>query len=181
MNKKNGILAILIVILLIVFGSTFAYFIMEITGTGTNPSNVTTGSLDISLIDENVNISDLAPVDDKDYKQYAYKKEFKLINEGTLNGCSDIYLNITNISNQLKNSYFKYVLFTDTETYTGNYSEIDNNKIRLAVDTKVESGQTKTYTLYSWVSFDENNVNQNDLLGTTLTATLSVESKDCRE
>lgn len=181
MNKKNIILAFLVVMLLIAFGSTFAYFVMEITGTGTNPSKVTTGSLDISLTDSSVNISDLSPIHDLDYKQYAYKKEFELVNKGTLNGCSEIYLNITNMSEPLKSNYFKYALVTDTENYTGNYTEIDNNKIKLATNTMVESGKAKKYTLYSWISFDENNVNQNDLLGTSLTASLSVESKDCRE
>lgn len=180
MNKKNIILAIFIVILLVAFGSSFAYFVMEITGTGTNPSEVTTGNLDISLTDSSVNISNLAPIQDTDYKKYAYKKEFELVNNGSLNGCSNIYLDISNISEQLKNSYFKYKVESGTENYTGNFSEIDNNRLIIATNTKVEATKTKKYTLYMWVSYDKNNVNQNELLGTALTASLTVESKDCK-
>lgn len=136
----------------------------------------------MSISDESVNVSDLAPIYDETYESYAYSKSFsvKSIDEG-LNVCSNLYLNINNIDSNLKSKYFKWKLVSsDKEEFNGDFEEsVNGEKLELINGIYFKSGQTKSYTLYIWLSY-ESDVNQTMMLGSELKSSLYIEGIDAK-
>ena len=160
---------------------TLAYFGAEIIENGVNPTGVTTGSLDVSLSDSAVSVSNLKPI----YAQYvdlmAYKKEFTITNaEDSLDSSNDIYLSINNISDELKNQYFKYKVVVDKSEKSGDFSgAVNGERLQIYNDLAIKSNTSKTISLYIWIEYAEG-VDQLDMLGTELSANLVIESTDKR-
>ena len=160
---------------------TLAYFGAEIIENGVNPTGVTTGSLDVSLSDSAVSVSNLKPI----YAQYvdlmAYKKEFTITNaEDSLDSSNDIYLSINNISNELKNQYFKYKVVVGKSEKSGDFSgAVNGERLQIYNDLAIKSNTSKTISLYIWIEYAEG-VDQLDMLGTELNANLVLESTDKR-
>lgn len=179
MNKKNYILLVLSVLAFLTISSSFAYFVMEVTGEGSTKSEVTTGTLKVSISDSALNITNGAPIYDSNYSEYAFKKSFTLNNTGSLNACSNVYLNIKNISDVLKSPYFRYALVSSDEKYFGGFNRIDNNTLLLGSNVFTPASTNKEYTLYIWLSYSDYS-DQNAFLNTSVSSYLSIDSTDCR-
>ncbi|MBQ4262978.1 MAG: hypothetical protein IJB83_01880 [Bacilli bacterium] len=177
-NKKI-VLPIILVLIAGVFVITLAYFGAEVIENGNNPTDVTTGNLDVSLSDSAVSVSSLKPI----YAQYidsmAFKKEFTITNaEDSLDSSNDIYLNISSISNELKNQYFKYKVVVDKSEKSGDFSSaVNGERLLIYNDLAIKSNTSKTITLYIWIEYAEG-IDQLDMLGTELSANLVIESTD---
>ena len=176
---KKIILPSIFILVVSVFVISLAYFGAEVIENGNNPTGVTTGNLDVSLSDSAVSVSNLKPI----YAQYidsmAYKKEFTITNaEDSLDSSNDIYLSINNISNELKNQYFKYKVVVDKSEKSGDFSgAVNGEKLLIYNDLGVKSNTSKTISLYIWIEYAEG-VDQLDMLGTELSANLWLESID---
>ncbi|MBQ4263574.1 MAG: hypothetical protein IJB83_04990, partial [Bacilli bacterium] len=176
---KKIILPSIFILVVSVFAISLAYFGAEIIENDNNPTGVTTGNLDVSLSDSAVSVSNLKPI----YSQYvdsmAFKKEFTITNaEDSLDSSNDIYLSINNISNELKNQYFKYKVVVDKSEKSGDFSgAVNGERLLLYNDLGVKSNTSKTISLYIWIEYAEG-VDQLDMLGTELSANLWLESTD---
>ena len=97
MKMGSRYLVILILLLIVVtFGVTFSYFGANIIKNGESDTTVTTGKVELSIDEKEVNTHDITPIYDEDYEMIAYKKDFEIISSSTLNACANIYLDINN-------------------------------------------------------------------------------------
>lgn len=174
---KKYLTLIILILTLSVLSISFAYFGANIIKNGDNKTNINTGTLKLKISDDSVNIDDLLPVYDSNYRT-SYKKQFTITNEENLNACSKIYLKINNIDEELKSKYIKYVLIKNEEEVYGDFDST-NDKILLKSE-YIKSNVSNDYTLYIWISYDENE-NQVNMLGKSLEASIYVEGFDANE
>ncbi|MBQ4262809.1 MAG: hypothetical protein IJB83_01005 [Bacilli bacterium] len=178
---KKIIMPSILVLVSSVLVITLAYFGAEIIENGVNPTGVTTGNLDVSLSDSVVNVSNLKPI----YAQYvdsmAFRKEFTINNNSSLNTCNKIYLNINNISDTLKSYFFKYKLVYDENEIIGNFKYANSGDRLLVYENLfIESNTFKDASLYIWIEYVDE-VDQLNMLGTKLSANIVIEGTDIKE
>lgn len=178
---KKIIMPSILVLVSNVLVITLAYFGAEIIENGVNPTGVTTGNLDVSLSDSVVNVSNLKPI----YAQYvdsmAFRKEFTINNNSSLNTCNKIYLNINNISDTLKSYFFKYKLVYDENEIIGNFKYANSGDRLLVYENLfIESNTFKDVSLYIWIEYVDE-VDQLNMLGTKLSANIVIEGTDIKE
>ena len=180
--RKKYLVIIVIFLISAVFAASFSYFGVKVIKDEINPTNVSTGSLNVKISDEIVNVSSLAPIYDKNYLNKAYKKEFTINNiSETLNSCTSLYLDIKEISDSLKSEYFKYLLISsDGKTYSGDFrSAKSGEKLLLENGIFLETKNSISYTLYIWISYAEG-INQIGMLNTTMSASVVINSNDMK-
>ena len=182
MKIKNKYIIVSIFIIISAFICTYAYFATDIFSDLIKNTTMISGKIEMSISDESVNVQDLAPIYDETYNEYAYSKSFsiKSIDEG-LNVCSKLYLNISYIDTNLISKYFKWkIVSSDGEEYTGNFKNaVNGEKLELLSGIYFKPGQTKTYTMYIWLSYEEN-INQTIMLGGELKSSLYIEGIDAK-
>ena len=176
MSKGKEILAILLLTLVIGTG-TLAWIVWS--SKDNTKMNVTIGDLaDVSFKSGNdINISNLSPsfnYDDGVLTEFSIRKKKGLVVE--LN--AEIYLDITSISNELKNDSFKYVLLSSSDGNTYNevisssFKDASVGKLDIVTDIPLTDGKTY-YKFYIWI--DGNNENNETMQGKNLKGTLNVE------
>lgn len=181
--KKKYLLISVLILIAGVLSVTFGFFGTEVVNTLINLTSVTTGTIELTLSDEQVNATNLAPIYDQYYAVQAYTKTFTVTNtEGSINACTNIYLDISSISESLKSEYFKYkIVSSDNKSSEGNFSSASTTENMLLLASGFFTGnQTKSYTLYIWISYQED-VNQISMLGTSMSASLIVEGSDVKQ
>ena len=122
------------------------------------------------------------PIYDKDRYNYAYKNSFIItIGENLKNYQTGIEISLKDImmSNELKNSNYKYELVEDGKTISsGNFKDIGNSTVLnikpMTVLTPTTYPETYTYDFYLWLSEDESN--QNNLMNKAFSAKINVNS-----
>ena len=175
-SKGKEILAILLLTLVIGTG-TLAWIVWS-SKDNTN-MNVTIGDLaDVSFKTGNdINISNLSPsfyYDDGALTEFSIRKKKGLTTELNTN----IYLDITSISDELKNDSFKYVLLSssDGDTYNevsnGSFKDASIGKLSIVTDSPLADNKTY-YKFYIWI--DGNNENNETMQGRSMKASLNVE------
>ena len=175
-SKGKEILAILLLTMVIATG-TFAWIVWS--SKDNTKMNVTIGDLaDVSFKTGNdINISNLSPsfyYDDGALTEFSIRKKKGLTTE--LN--TSIYLDITSISDELKNDNFKYVLLSSTDGNTYNevisssFKDASIGKLSIVTDNPLTDGKTY-YKFYIWI--DGNNENNETMQGKSLKGTLNVE------
>ena len=107
MKKSKYLILIILILMSVTIYVTYSYFAPNIISNNVNDVNVSAGKINIRIDDEIVNMTNLAPINDSDYSVLAYHKSFRIISDGSLNSCANLYLNINEISNSLKSKYFK--------------------------------------------------------------------------
>jgi len=180
--RKKYLVIIVIFLISAVFAASFSYFGVKVIKDEINPTNVSTGSLNVKISDEIVNVSSLAPIYDKNYLNKAYKKEFTINNiSETLNSCTSLYLDVKEISDSLKSEYFKYLLISsDGKTYSGDFRNAKSGeKLLLENGIFLETKNSISYTLYIWISYAEG-INQIGMLNTTMSASVVINSNDMK-
>ena len=176
MSKGKEILAILLLTLVIGTG-TLAWIVWS--SKDNTKMNVTIGDLaDVSFKTGNdINISNLSPsfyYDDGALTEFSIRKKKGLTTELNTN----IYLDITSISDELKNDNFKYVLLSSSDGNTYNevisssFKDATVGKLSLVENSLLTDGKTY-YKFYIWI--DGNNENNTTMQGKSLKGTLNVE------
>ena len=176
MSKGKEILAILLLTMVIGTG-TLAWIVWS--SKDNTKMNVTIGDLaDVSFKTGNdINISNLSPsfyYDDGALTEFSIRKKKGLTT--TLN--TNIYLDITSISDELKNDNFKYVLLSSSDGNTYNevisssFKDASVGKLDIVTDSPLTDGKTY-YKFYIWI--DGNNENNELMQGKSLKGTLNVE------
>ena len=176
MSKGKEILAILLLTLVIGTG-TLAWIVWS--SKDNTKMNVTIGDLaDVSFKTGNdINISNLSPsfyYDDGALTEFSIRKKKGLTTELNTN----IYLDITSISDELKNDNFKYVLLSSSDGNTYNevisssFKDASVGKLDIVTDSPLTDGKTY-YKFYIWI--DGNNENNETMQGKSLKGTLNVD------
>ena len=176
MSKGKEILAILLLTMVIGTG-TLAWIVWS--SKDNTKMNVTIGDLaDVSFKTGNdINISNLSPsfyYDDGALTEFSIRKKKGLAM--TLN--TNIYLDITSISDELKNDNFKYVLLSSSDGNTYNevisssFKDASVGKLSIVTDSPLTDGKTY-YKFYIWI--DGNNENNETMQGKSLKGTLNVD------
>ena len=176
MSKGKEILAILLLTMVIGTG-TLAWIVWS--SKDNTKMNVTIGDLaDVSFKSGNdINISNLSPsfyYDDGALTEFSIRKKKGLAM--TLN--TNIYLDITSISDELKNDSFKYVLLSSSDGNTYNevisssFKDASVGKLSIVTDSPLTDGKTY-YKFYIWI--DGNNENNETMQGKSLKGTLNVD------
>ena len=176
MSKGKEILAILLLTMVIGTG-TLAWIVWS--SKDNTKMNVTIGDLaDVSFKTGNdINISNLSPsfyYDDGALTEFSIRKKKGLTT--TLN--TNIYLDITSISDELKNDSFKYVLLSSSDGNTYNevisssFKDASVGKLDIVTDSPLTDGKTY-YKFYIWI--DGNNENNETMQGKSLKGTLNVD------
>lgn len=180
-NINKHLVIIIAVLILVTIGVSYSYFAADIISEGVTNSKLNTGKLKLVIDDEGISASDIAPIYDEDYEMLALKKNFSINSSSSdLNSCASIYLNIDNISSNLKSEYFKYKIVSNDVEKEGNFKEVQSNKRMLLVDKIfIENDKSIDYDLYIWISYKDG-VDQSNMLGTTMKAKLVVEGVDIK-
>ena len=176
MSKGKEILAILLLTMVIGTG-TLAWIVWS--SKDNTKMNVTIGDLaDVSFKSGNdINISNLSPsfyYDDGALTEFSIRKKKGLTTELNTN----IYLDITSISDELKNDNFKYVLLSSSDGNTYNevisssFKDASIGKLDIVTDSPLTDGKTY-YKFYIWI--DGNNENNETMQGKSLKGTLNVD------
>ena len=175
MSKRYIQIGILIVLIsLVCLMGTYAWF------TWASPSN-TSVTLSIGNLADvtftsgpDINVSNLAPV-------YNYtdgvSTTFVMKNNSTTNNLNyGIKLDVTSISNELKNESFKYTLLKDNKVVqTGNLKNAVNGKTLTLNTGLLAKGSTSNYKLYFWI--DGNMENNSNMMNKSLVGKINIEEK----
>ena len=175
MSKRYIQIGILIVLISLVgLASTYAWF----TWKSSSNTNVTLsiGNLaDVTFTSgPDINISNLAPV-------YNYtdgvSTTFVMKNNSTTNNLNyEIKLDVTSISNELKNESFKYTLLKDNKVVqTGNFKNAVNGKTLILNTGLLAKGSTSNYKLYFWI--DGNIENSSSMMNKSLVGKIDIGEK----
>ena len=78
--RKKYLVVIVVFLISAVFAVSFSYFGVKVIKEDVKPTNVSTGSLNVEISDEVVNVTSLAPIYDENYLNKAYKKDFTINN-----------------------------------------------------------------------------------------------------
>lgn len=180
-QRKIIIIMIVMVLLMGITFTTYAYFGARVISGTINSTSVTTGGLNISISDSSVAISNFAPIYDENYKTEAYKKEFSLISSAdSLNACTKILINVTNISTSLKSQYFKWKLVDEFgNEHNGNFAGYTSGDFLVVQNEFLKTSQTINYTLYIWIS-SADGVDQTNMLGTQFSGNVKIEANDTK-
>ena len=175
MSKRYIQIGILIVLIsLVCLMGTYAWF------TWASPSNtnvtLSIGNLaDVTFTSgPDINISNLAPV-------YNYtdgvSTTFVMKNNSTTNNLNyEIKLDVTSISNELKNESFKYTLLKDNKVVqTGNLKNAVNGKTLILNTGLLAKGSTSNYKLYFWI--DGNIENSSSMMNKSLIGKIDIGEK----
>lgn len=183
-DKKYVIITFLV--LIVGVGTiTFAYFQGSVLNDLINPTNVSTGSIDIKISDTSVNATDVEPLftNGNNFEKASFVKHFSVTNgTNTLNTCVELYLKVNSIDSALANSYFKYAIVNDDTggTLIGNFDGATNGtELDLGSLYFFEKGTVKNYTMYVWIEYSPD-VDQTSMLNSQMKASLFVKAQDTK-
>ena len=182
---KKYVIIMFLVLIVGVGTITFAYFQGSVLNDLINPTNVSTGSIDIKISDTSVNASNVAPLftNGTNYEKASFVKYFSVTNgTNTLNTCVELYLRINSIDSTLASTYFRYAVVNDDTgtTITGNFDGATNGtEFDLGSLYFFEESTSKKYTMYIWIEYNPD-VDQMSMLGKSMNATLFVKAQDSK-
>lgn len=180
MKKSIKYLIISILVLLaITFTVSYAYFAPNFIN-NTKDTKVSTGDLDLSIDDESIDAVEISPIYDADYELLGIHKSFTVISNSSLNSCVNLYINVSEISDELKSEYFKYKLLYDGKEIDGNFLTANiNEKMLIEKGIFLESKNEKNFDLYIWVSYQDD-VDQLSMLNGKIKSNIYVEGFDSK-
>ncbi|MBR4178434.1 MAG: hypothetical protein IKR57_03705 [Bacilli bacterium] len=180
--KTSHLVIIVIALFAISVGISYSYFGANIIPNNVKETKVTTGKIELEIDDVSITAEDIAPIYDEDYEMLGIHKNFAVTSTNSnLNACTKIYLDIDSITDNLKSEYFKYKLIFDGYEKYGNFvNAMTGNKMLIDENIFIESGKTKMFDLYIWVSYQEG-VDQTNMLGGSVKTHLYIEGLDVKE
>lgn len=148
----------IITLIVAIIGATYAFILVK----GQNDNNdviVKAGTLSVKYIDGRVInnpklIPRNKPVNINDIVN-AYKKEFVVQSDGSLDQYVTIYFNVE--KNEFSNNNLKYVIYEDNKEIKNGYIN-GMGEIKIVEGSYLESAKSHKYTMIIWI--DENGQNQ---------------------
>ena len=155
LNKKYQIALLVIAIMLIISGVSYAYFAIVATGTS-NPNIVTSGTMKITYTDgPEVKLDNAIPGD-------SLTKTFTVKNTGTVDTQYDIYLSDV-INTFVDQSDLVYTLTSDTGAKVTSDTVIPSTATKIVSSYNITPNETQSYTLT--IKFLNKNEAQDDNQG----------------
>ena len=182
-KKIVVILCVSIAILVgIIFGSSYAWYAYKNAESTVGGSTIKERPTIIFSQTEYIFSKEIMPISDADRYNYANKNSFTVTIGEDLRDYEtgiEISLKDITISNELKNSNYKYELLQDGFIVsTGDFGSLGNeNSLKIMPMRKMivtSYPTTYSYELYIWLSDDGSN--QNDLMGKIFSAKVNVNS-----
>ena len=178
-NKKNNkieITMITVMILILILGLTYAYFMIS---KSINFGEITAGTINMEFVEgtDVIKLDKAIPIYDEDIDTMAHQIKFSIENTGSLKMYTEIYIKGITISESLKTQDFRYRLEECDSSYEnsnivkdGSFSSIysDGN---LYILENVEIDDTKYYVLKIWV--EETGLDQGELNGASFKGTVA--------
>ncbi len=165
-NTKLTLLVGILILIVIITTSTYAYYKTRIKSPGSKIS-IMGSNFSLNITDNSLVASNLTPIYDKNKETQGVKKEFTISigSAGVTSACYDLYIDVTSLGENLRNKYFKYELTNGTDTYTGSFNErTDGSQILIIRNQNINTTNTSnSYTLYLWLSYSETE-DQTDIL-----------------
>ena len=187
-TKINILGALIITISVIIVGisGSYAYFVNAVKEV--NPENkgvvVRSGPFTMNFeTTQTITANSVGLINDSDIATKANYTAFDVTlpsDSKVPNASYNLFLTDIKISQNFKSSYLKWALYNGTtEISHGDFNDItlsnlnngvyDSSNIQLVNDVDLAKGNTNSYKLYIWLSYDANN-QQNDLLQGSLSA-----------
>ena len=168
-NKKYQIALLIIAIMLIVSGVSYAYFAIAITGTS-NHNIVTSGSMKITYTDgPEVRMDNAIPGD-------TVTKTFTVKNTGTVDTAYDIYLSDV-VNTFADQSDLVYTLTSDTGANITSDTQMPSASSKMVSSQNITPNETQSYTLT--IKFLNKNEAQDDNQGKLFKTIIKInESSD---
>lgn len=187
-TKVNILGALIITISLIIMGvsASYAYFINAVQEV--NPENkgvvVRSGPFSINFeTSQTITANSVGLINDSDIATKANFTAFDITlpsDSKVPTASYNLFLTDIKMSQNFKSTYLKWALYNgNTEVSTGNFNDVtlsnlndglyDATNISLVQDVDLAKGNTNSYKLYIWLSYDANN-QQNNLLQGSLSA-----------
>lgn len=184
MNRKQKIIISItgiFIVLLILVGLTYGYFLTRISGnTNTKSIVVTTANLEIEYDDssEMINNENIIPILPENIKKDAAIKTFSVYNKPT-SKLSYLYVGLKNIviSEELKDKNFKWILY-ETTAAAENILPVSSGNFKDVADeceiyrTMIIENETKKFELYIYL--EENNNDQSDMMNKNFSAKIEI-------
>ena len=169
LNKKYQIALLVIAIMLIISGVSYAYFAVIATG-NSNPNIVTSGTMKITYTDgPEVTLDNAIPGD-------TLTKTFTVKNTGTVDTQYDIYLSDV-VNTFVDQTDLVYTLTSDTGANITTDTEIPSASTKIVTLQNITPNETQSYTLT--IKFLNKNEAQDDNQGKLLKSTIKInESSD---
>ena len=168
-NKKYQIALLVIAIMLIVSGVSYAYFAIAVAGTS-NPNIVTSGTMKITYTDgPEVRLDNAIPGD-------TLTKTFTVKNTGTVDTSYDIYLSDL-INTFVDQSDLAYTLTSDTGANITSDTQMPSASSKMVSSQNITPNETQSYTLT--IKFLNKNEAQDDNQGKLFKTIIKInESSD---
>jgi len=180
-KKKITIITIsVLMMIVVVIGVSYAYFS---AGETSEIETVDAGTVTYTLTEgEILNANHLSPINDADATgSGSASLSFSAKNTGTLPSYVKIGLTDIQITDNLKNTYFKWALY-DTDTNkkieTGDFEGVES-EITLTKNILFEPEDVKNYTIYIWVS--NNGKDQSAMMDGTFTGKIVIKANTDKE
>lgn len=181
-----GSLIIVMSIIIIGLSASYAFYINEIEEVNSDKQgvSVTSGELTMNFATtQTISAPSAGLIEDNnvlsspDYTSFSVS----LPSDAKVNGATyNLYLTDTQMTNNFKSAYLKWALYSDSNFLVeqGDFSGVtltdedgdgvyDASDITLLSSKDITKGNTDTYKLYVWLSYDADTL-QNDLLNGTL-------------
>ena len=160
MNKRNLILYLSLIIIIVSVAFTISYAYLKANVTGNDPAtftNVSSGKLDITFATSAyINNNNLLLISDSDVATKADQTSFTIDNtKSNISGIYKLSLTELSISNNLKSNDFKWELLkNDTIINSGNFSTAvtGTDFILTSSNQTITPGTTDSYKLRIWLS-----------------------------
>ncbi len=183
--RKKVMIIILISIILLAGGLTYAYFLAVLEGTE-NPTTIqgtVASDMDLELVTENngyINASNVIPITQDQVDANASKGEFKVVSGNNVKGINyTISLTDITLPTELKNQYFKWRLVcTSCE---GNIKNAEGNfasattELALKTNIFIPPNSSDTYNLLIWL--EDAPIDQTNTMNKTFSAKVQIEGE----
>lgn len=186
-NKKNKsvayrILVLLAILIPVILGLSYAYFLTQIYGNNTNISGGITSTFVFDLQTDNdgyINATDLVPISTDEIETLSNVGEFSVIAGNNSNKViySISLVNIS-ISNNLKSEDFKWSLECtndNSKSSSGNFANVSGISKILLSDLEIESNSTDNYILRLYI--EDTGENQISMINGTFSAKVAANAK----
>lgn len=186
-NKKNKsvayrILVLLAILIPVILGLSYAYFLTQIYGNNTNISGGITSTFVFDLQTDNdgyINASDLVPISIEEIETLSNVGEFSVV---TGNNSNKVVYSISlvniSISNNLKSEDFKWSLECtndNSKSIEGNFANVSGTSKILLSDLEIESNSTDNYILRLYI--EDTGENQISMINGTFSAKVAANAK----
>ena len=185
--KKKYIIIAVLTLIVSVGTVTLAYFQGSVLNDKINTTKVTTGSLDVKISDDVIDLSNIKPMytsgSEDAYEDTDFVKHFTVENtKDYLNACVKLYMKINSIDSALANKYFRYIVVNENTgtTISGDFTNATaGSDLELGSLYFIESGKSIKYTMYIWIEYDSS-VDQMAMLNKSMSGTLWIKSTDSK-